>query len=442
MDAARDKEVFMCKRIFIMGQCTLHWGRMEFGNIGNYYIVDPMFEGLRRVFPEAQIVTTMQFSRAFCAKYGIMTVPQELYYSFEQTDNLEKAKYEYKIAIEGLADETPYIREIRKSDLIIDFSGDLWGDNADFIGKDRFETGLYKDMVAQKLKPTAMIAGSPGPFSCRKTLDLARKVYADFDLVINRETASSELLRQCNFDLTKTQVYPCPSFLFQGVEDAEIEQKVICDRLFEKNAKLKIGLILCGWNFQQGPFDLWPRQDREYKNFAEMVCRLSEKYNADFFLLSHANGFDVPPAPFRIKHGRDFPIMKQLHDILLQTKNADNFFLLDGIYLPEVTKGMIGKFDILISGRMHGAVAGLSQAIPTMIIDYGHEPKAHKLIGFAEMADIKAYIANPNDGQELLCIAESLIENRDKIHNHLNERMKFLKSNAQKQFELLSDLIK
>lgn len=46
-------------RILIIGQCTLHWGRMEFGNIGNFYIIEPFFEELRRVFPSAQIATTM-----------------------------------------------------------------------------------------------------------------------------------------------------------------------------------------------------------------------------------------------------------------------------------------------------------------------------------------------------------------------------------------------
>ncbi len=63
----------MKKRLFITGQCTLHWGRMEYGNIGNYYIIEPFFEQLRRVFTNAEFVTTMQFSKKFCDKYGIIT---------------------------------------------------------------------------------------------------------------------------------------------------------------------------------------------------------------------------------------------------------------------------------------------------------------------------------------------------------------------------------
>lgn len=36
--------------ILVIGQCTLHWGRMEFGNIGNYYIIEPFMRELHAVF--------------------------------------------------------------------------------------------------------------------------------------------------------------------------------------------------------------------------------------------------------------------------------------------------------------------------------------------------------------------------------------------------------
>ena len=73
-------------------------------------------------------------------------------------------------------------------DLVIDFSGDIWGDNADFLGSDRFYVGLVKDRVAQVFaKKTVMIAGSPGPFSAGKNLEFAKEVYENFDLVTNRK---------------------------------------------------------------------------------------------------------------------------------------------------------------------------------------------------------------------------------------------------------------
>ena len=60
--------------------------------------------------------------------------------------------------------------------MVIDFSGDIWGDNADFLGDDRFYVGLVKDRVAQIFaKKTAMIAGSPGHLAKVKTFILLEK---------------------------------------------------------------------------------------------------------------------------------------------------------------------------------------------------------------------------------------------------------------------------
>lgn len=424
----------MKKRIMIIGQCSLQWGRMEFGNIGNFYIVDPMFAQLRRVFPDAIIKTTMQFSKEFCDKYEIETLPLEEYYDFTSEHNLENARQEYEEVLKGELCKSAYVEEVKQSDMIIDFSGDIWGDNADFLGKDRFETGLYKDMTAQLLKPTVMIAGSPGPFRNHE-IDFVKKVFSGFSLVINREPVSSFLLRQMNFDMTKVRMYPCPSFLFQGKKQ---NADFILKSQNHDESKIKIGMMLCGWNFERGPFDLWPRRDDEYQRFVDLVKTVGEKFNAHFYIMSHANGFDIPPAPFELKHGRDYPIAKQFSRIL-QENAIQDVTLLDGVYDPWTTKGIISQFDVLISGRMHGAVAGISQNIPTVIIDYGHEPKAHKLAGFAEVAEMENYIANPNDTNDLILKATMCITNRAQIRKDLERKMEKIKAEAKEQFDILNN---
>ena len=55
-------------KILVTGLCTLHWGRLEYGNVGNYYIIEPFFRELHRVFPEAKIVTTFQMTKEFCER--------------------------------------------------------------------------------------------------------------------------------------------------------------------------------------------------------------------------------------------------------------------------------------------------------------------------------------------------------------------------------------
>ncbi len=83
--------------ILIIGQCSLHWGRMEFGNIGNYYIIEPFFRELHRCFPGSEIRTTMQMSERFCRTEKITCLPMNLYYGW-RTNELQLAKNELKIS--------------------------------------------------------------------------------------------------------------------------------------------------------------------------------------------------------------------------------------------------------------------------------------------------------------------------------------------------------
>ena len=66
-------------RIFLTGLCTVHWGRLEFGNIGNYYITETSIRELHRVFPDAEIVTTFQMTDEFCKRERITCLPMELF---------------------------------------------------------------------------------------------------------------------------------------------------------------------------------------------------------------------------------------------------------------------------------------------------------------------------------------------------------------------------
>jgi hypothetical protein len=158
------------RRILLTGQCTLHWGRMEFGNIGNYYILEPLVRELHRVFVGAEIRTTFQLSREFSQRERVTVLPMDLYYGWQEDDlaraEKETAAARHYAATGSLTLDTPFIKEVLAADLVVDFSGDLWGDNAVILGPNRLQTGLCKDRTAQLLgKPVVLLAGSPGPFA-------------------------------------------------------------------------------------------------------------------------------------------------------------------------------------------------------------------------------------------------------------------------------------
>ena len=435
-------------KILVIGQCTLHWGRMEFGNIGNFYIMEPFFRELHQNFPRATIRTTMQMSDRFCREEIVERLPLEIYYAWRENE-LELVQKEIEISeiikSIGYSEETTdYIEAVKWADIIIEFSGDMWGDNANFLGKDRFKVGLLKDLVAQNLgKPTVMLAGSPGPFSDPETIKLAQRVYSQFDLVTNREPISTKVLSELSFDTSRTVSLACPAFLFEPANTMQMKELLKSKGLSKKQRERPVvGFILCGWNFEKGPFDLWPRDDLHYRAFAESVEMISEKLGCTVCLMSHSNGFDIPPKPFELKHGRDYPLAKQLKSVIEHRGIAQNVFCLDGVYDAWQTKAIIGSFDMLVSGRIHAAVAGLSQSVPTVIIDYGHEPKAHKLLGFAAVAGVTEYVANPSDPNDLNKKINACWIERKQIKEFLDGHMPAVFEIARENFMMLRALIK
>jgi len=431
-------------KIFVIGQCTLHWGRMEYGNIGNYYVIEPFFKELHRVFPGAEILTTFQMSEQFCKKVNISCVPMAEYYGWND-DDLTNAYKDFAIAdiyksTGKIVEHTPFVDDVLRSNLIIDYSGDIWGQNADLVGKNRFLIGLLKDRTAQLLgKPTVMLAGSPGPFSIDEKLPFARDVFANFKFVTNREPISKEILDNFGFDTSRVYSLACPAFIFEP-DDQECIKPLLKGTILENKRKPVLGFMLCGWNMLKGPFSRTDWQDSEFKIYVELLTTLIKKYNVDICLMSHSNGFELPPH-FKPIPGRDYPIAKQLYRLMKATEVGESVSMLEGVYTPGQTKAIIANFDMVISGRVHGAIAALSQCVPTVIIDYGHEPKAHKLKGFSMVAGIERYFANPSDENDLMEKACACWEDRERVHLDLVNRMDTIKKQVRSNFDKLKTLV-
>ena len=430
-------------RILVTGQCSLHWGRLENGNIGNYYIIEPLFRELHRVFPEAQIFTTFQMTDEFSKRENVSILPMELFYGWKD-DDLEIAQKEYEIALEYnktgiLKETTPYIEEVLKADLFIDFSGDMWGKNADLAGTNRFLVGALKDRVAQLLnKKTVMFLASPGPFS-DDNFDLAKETFEKFDLVTLREPVSKPLLLKWGLDVSKVKDCACQSVLFDAAKQEAIKEIVKNTKLENKTCPI-IGFTFCGWNMEKGPFNRDDYQDFEFDNFIKTIKFCCEELNANVCLFSHSNGFKLPPN-FELIHGRDFKLIEQVYRIIQKYSWAeDKVFMIDKICLPHQIKAVIQNFDMLISGRVHGAIAGLSSCVPTVIIDYGHEPKAHKLQGFAKLYDIERFVANPKDVNDIIKKTKECYTNLKQVKKELEIQVPIVKLLAQKSSDLLKEI--
>lgn len=432
-------------RILVTGQCTLHWGRLENGNIGNYYITETTFRELHRVFPDAEIITTFQMTEEFCSRENVSVVPMELYYNWDENDLPNAIK---ELGIAELYSKTgkcfcttPYIELILSSDLVIDFSGEMWGYHADLVGENRFLVGLIKDRIPQLLgKPTVMLAGTQGRFPDPDIKKFAKVVFEGFNLVANREAETEKLLIEDGFNVGNVRNYACPAYLFEPYKEAEMK------KIFEKEGlnsiKEKVGFIICGFNMLSEPYDKWPRENEEYIQFAEVIEYLVKKLKQTVFLLSHSNGFSLPP-DFKLKTGRDYPILKQLRDVVIQRGNVDISFvkLIEGPYNPWETKAILGSFDMVISGRLHASVAAISQSVPTVVLMHGQGQKSHKTIGFFDIAGIPECVAYPKSSDEMIETIDYCWENKEKIRHHLNNRIPEVKQLARDSFDAIKSVL-
>ena len=437
-------------KIFVTGLGTLHWGRLEYGNIGNYYIIAPLFRMLHKVFPQATITTTLQLTNEFAEKEKIIVLPMELYYGWRK-DSIDTSEalaelaiaYVYRATGTYIA-KTAYINEITNADLIVDFSGDMWGDNSDTMGENRFLVELLKIRVAQLLgKKTVLFASSPGPITNERTIEFAKIVYANYDAVINREAFSTEVMRKSGFDVSKTKDFACPAWLFnKDYYPAEVDSNAIRRNEHFSNERKNIGLILSTYSLPGGSFDSWERNDHDFDDFVMLVEHIVNVKHERVFLISHSNGFELPPNFKRI-HWRDHKMISRLYELLLSRGKTDmeNVKKIDTLYQPWEMHALIGNLDMLISGRVHGAVAGLEQAVPTIAFDYKNGPLAHKMSGFFDVIGMERYVIQRDDCN-FIRYFDTAYQELNQIKDNLLVRCSIVRKLAEDSFVELQNVIK
>ncbi len=190
----------------------------------------------------------------------------------------------------------------------------------------------------------------------------------------------------------------------------------------------------------EGPYDKTPRKDEEFVQFAESIEFIINDLGARVILMSHQNGFEKNP--FKLINGRDYPIVKQLHNVLLKRGivNMEDALCIERPYNPKETKGIIKHFDMFISGRVHGFVASVSQNIPTVLINRGFGPVSHRNIGFAKSVGLEQYIAIPRDIDDMKNKIKDCYENIDLIKADLEIRIPTVQETARKGFDILKEV--
>lgn len=437
-------------RIFIMGLTSLPLGSMEWGNLGNYTILEPFIRLLREQFPNSRVRTSLQLSDRFCAQHGIISLRHPRFWSYGRRTLFTTAE-DFVRALMNLLLRTLrprtrlatgsslLLRELQDADLVIDFSGDRYGDN---VTLPIFLEGTARLVLSKMLlgKPTVMLFSSPGPFEGHFRRLLARLALRRLDLVANREPASTRLLARYGIDQEHVTTSVCPSFLFSPQLNLSAQSEIAAAEGLD-TPKPVVGIIVCDLNMVEEPLERFPRSSKDLRPFLSLIAYLVESLGVRVCIMSHEN---VPhllkDGDVELLPGMDHRIIEQLVGKLRTNYGPEDVFTLGRCYSAEESRMIISTFTMLISGRIHGAVQGLSQGIPTVIIDYGVGPRAHKLQGMAELVGLEHLICSPHTPNELMSVTKQAWEERDSIAAHLRELLPQLHALSKRTMTRLAPL--
>lgn len=434
------------KSIFLTGLLSARVGGLEVGNLGNFAIIDPFIDQLKQEFPHHTIRTSFQLSNPYESEKGIHCLRDERFWNyglytaketvldFIRVGFFKISKLFSKSGKTTILQKSKLLSEILDADFVIDFSGDVFGENAKYNVFLEGAAKLYFSLLLKK--KVFVLASSPGPFEKRYKRIIMKYLYSRTELILNREPLTTEILLSMGLPDKLVGTSACPSYLFQGYAP-----KKTVDLLREQGIKDEdalIGFILTGWNLPVAPYNKIPREETELKGFIDYLKFLHDTFDCKVLLMSHANKTDDIG---KMSYGNDYFILKQIYELLPQ-QYKDRIILLDKVLDARTSKSVIGNFDMLISGRLHGAIAGISQAIPTIVIDYGHEPKAHKLRGFLKLLDYEKFLVAPENLGRLKEVTKEMWETRPNIKTFIKMRVAEVQNASLRNFTMIKEKMK
>ncbi len=242
------------------------------------------------------------------------------------------------------------------------------------------------------------------------------------DLITVREPISMKVLNELKIRTKKvlTADYVFLQKCLNENETADLFQRL----LISKDSSIKIGLNLMELNTLKAHHT--SDKINSYENSIIKAMELIlKKTNCIIYLF-----------PFQIdKKVNDLTICENVKNNLGLFSNRIK--IINENFSPEQMKTIIGFMDIFIGTRFHSLVFALSQKVPTIAIGY-HQ----KCIGLMQMINLEKWLLDFSfDEKELAEKVLELLDNREKIIMKISEKIPELEMNAQRNFELIHELI-
>lgn len=293
----------------------------------------------------------------------------------------------------------------RQVDLVLEASGFAYGDQWPL----RFLQNTAKEVVrfAKAGKPFIFMPQAFGPFKSDESKAAMRDIIRHARLIFVRDPVSLQHLQSCVPNLPDSVVLT-PDFTVSLKAVANDEVPVITGAYA---ALIPNNKVVSKFNHADAE-----KMRAEYVTAFAGAAKMLAEHGMQCVLVNHEGKEDAQ---------------------LCEEIAAQSPCKIVQIEDPLAVKAFIGKADLAISSRFHGAVNALSQGVPCIATSWSH--KYHAMMNDFGMAD---YCVADLTEQNLINSLQALLSNKDELANTVRANAASLKQKNKEMWQKILDTLR
>lgn len=277
---------------------------------------------------------------------------------------------------------------------------------------------FYLALAKKCQKPVILYFQSVGPFRSRKFKLLVKHVLNQSDLILLREHFSKKILQRLGVKKKILVSAPDSAFCLKPQKNINL---IMEKENLKKADKPLIGICAGGRSTDQQV------NDRYCRVMAAVADHLITKLDAKIVFI-HTRG----------KMSEHYPDDKESSRRIAYFMRFKDFEIIEDDYDCEILSGIIARFDLLISYRMHGLIFALSNGVPIVPISMYYKTKGTLLWVKYPVKDINIRKVTK---RRLIRLTTAVFKNRHKLSEHILRRLPFLENEVIKKSKLIRKVI-
>jgi colanic acid/amylovoran biosynthesis protein len=446
-------------------------------NLGSAAVMQCTSETLRTFLPGAKISSLIQLSPAFASRNDIHVLKATIFSNrvFSVGESIRASLALLRAGLWASLHKYLYFRwnflinsglakAYYNADVIVDLSMDHLNDIMGIIPVLEHTRDILIGIVLGK--PLVIYAQSIGPYRGKFAAWVAGLALNRVSLIMVREEISLKTLQRIKVTRPAIHLTADPAFLLRPVSPEQAGQflsglgvdhtrpvigiaipegellgaqqwrglkKYIRSAFHVFRFLLPEGLFRGILNLLKkgGYYAAWrtAAQDRTISDFAAIADHLAWEMNAVVLLIPHVlQTFD--------NGNREADARQNVRAVQDSTTQRDKIITLNNNFTADEIKGIIGSLDMLISAKMHAAIAAISQCVPTLAI--GTHPK---FSGIMKTAGLEKWVCDKPAPATIIDRARTLWAQREQVRRELSEKIPVIIEQSLRNGELVRELL-